>query len=81
MINRRMMKIREELTRRMMSNVGRWCEIIMKATGEKFKVIRTGYGPMEYPEKDPAELQDENGNIVYKAKDLYDLATWICERY
>lgn len=81
MANDRITKTVNKLSNLMMKNLGRWCEITIKKTGEKFKVVRTGYGSMEHPERDSAELKTMDGEIVYEAKNLYDMAKWLCERY
>lgn len=78
---RRVNKIEDELVKRMMKNLGRWCEITMKATGESFRVVRTGYGPMEYPEKDSAELRNSKGEVVCEGKTLFTVAKYICDNY
>ena len=74
----RQSKVVDALAKRMVSNCGRWCEITMKRTGEVITIVRTGYGPMERPESDTQEVHV--GNEVIPFKDLYDVATWICER-
>lgn len=79
--NLRITNATNSLAKEMMNNLGRWCEITMKKTGEKFKVVRTGYGPMEYPERDSAKLVNENGEVVYEGETLTDVAKWICENY
>lgn len=60
-------------------HLGRWCELTLKATGEKLKIVRTGYGPMEYPERDKHEIYI-NDKLVGKFNDLYEVAKWICNR-
>lgn len=61
-------------------HLGRWCEVRMKKTGAMVKVMRTGYGPMEYPERDPAEVYI--GDIkVGEFDDLFAVARWMCEKY
>lgn len=71
----------EKLVNMMMENLGRWCEITMKKTCEKIKVIRTGYGSMEYPERDSAKLVNEAGEVIFEGENLYDVAKWICENF
>lgn len=70
------------LSKRMLrENIGRRCEITIKSTGERLDVVRTGYGPMEYQERDSAELRRKNGEVIYKAKDLYDLSVFLIKNF
>ena len=69
-----------ELAKREISeHLGRWCEVKLKKTGELVKVIRTGYGPMERPERDSHRVEI-NGEVIGKFNDLYEVAKWMCER-
>ena len=71
--------IAHELGKRMLrEHLGRWCTITMKKDEKKFEVIRDGYGPMEYPEKDACHIVDvEKGTTIGEAKTLYEMADLI----
>lgn len=79
--NSKILKIMDALVERELANVGRWAELTMKKTGETLTLIRTGYGPMEYPERDSHILKDSNGNIICKANDLFGIAQYIFNAY
>lgn len=71
--------VESELARRQIhDHLGRWCEITMKS-GEVLKIVRTGYGPMEYPERDTQEIRIGN-ETVEKCDNLWEVAEWICDR-
>lgn len=73
-------KIEDELIKREMKNLGRWCKITMKRTGKTLIINRLGYGPMEYPEKDPHNILDENHDVIADGfETLWDVANWIYE--
>lgn len=69
----------EKLATMMIRNGGRWCEIAMKKSGKKYTVVRDGYGPMEYPERDKCHIKDENKNVLYASNDLYGMSAYIIE--
>lgn len=70
-------KIVDELSKRELNeHLGRWTEITMKKSGRVFEIVRTGYGPMEYPEKDSHEIK-ENGIVIAEFKSLYGVAKWL----
>lgn len=73
-------KICKSLEDREMKNLGRWCEITMKKTGETFTLVRTGYGPMEYPTGDSHKLLNSKREVVVEGS-FYDCARWIHENY
>lgn len=68
-----------ELIEMEMKNLGRWCEVTLEATGEVVEVIRTGRGPMGYPEHDSHEVKID-GQIVAEFDNLYGVAEWLCNR-
>lgn len=68
-----------ELRKREMKNLGRWCEVTLKRTGEKILVVRTGYGPMERPEGDPHEISI-NDETIARFDTLHGVAAWMCSR-
>lgn len=69
-----------ELARReLREHVGRFTVITMKKSGRVLTINRTGYGPMEYPERDPHEVI-ENGNVIAEGRDLYAIAKWLIEQ-
>ena len=72
-------KIEDELVRRETEHLWRWCEITMKRTGQVLRIVRTGYGPAEYPERDSHEIQDEDTNVIFSGERLWDVANWIYE--
>lgn len=76
----RYQRICKSLEEREMKNLGRWCEITMKKTGETFTLVRTGYGPMEYPTGDSHKLLNSEGEVVVEGS-FYDCARWIHENY
>lgn len=70
-------KIVKELSNReLKEHLGRWTQITMKKSGRVFMIIRTEYGPMEYPERDAHEVK-ENGKVIATGKDLWSIAEWI----
>ena len=71
----------EELINREMKNLGRWCEITMKKTGEVLTLVRTGYGPMEYPEKDNHELVLKSTGHVLISGSFYECAKYINDNF
>lgn len=76
------LRITYELAEReIREHFGRGCEITMKKTGEKFVILRTGYGPMESPHSDPHKMIDENGNTVVECDDLYGIGDYIAKHY
>lgn len=74
-------KIVDELSKRELNeHLGRWTEITMKKSGRVLRIVRTGYGPMEYPEKDSHEIK-ENGVVIAEFESLYGVAKWLlCNR-
>lgn len=67
----------DELARReLREHLGRMTTITMKKSGRVLDIIRTGYGAMEYPERDSHEVR-ENGEVVAQGKTLYEIANWI----
>lgn len=76
----RYQRICKSLEEREMKNLGRWCEITMKKTGETFTLVRTGYGPMEYPTGDSHKLLNSKDEVVVEGS-FYDCARWIHENY
>lgn len=52
----------------------------MKKTGETFTLVRTGYGPMEYPTGDNHKLLNSKEEVVVEGS-FYDCARWIHENY
>lgn len=79
--DRRKYKIAYALAKRMIhDNLGRWCEITMKRDGKQYKVIRDGYGPMEYPERDECRMVDKaSGEVIAECENLFELAEKIIE--
>ena len=77
--NERANKTEEALARREISNGGRWCEVVLKATGETVRVVRTGFGPMERPYGDGHEVHI-NGEKIAAFNSLYGVALWMCKR-
>ena len=69
-------RIVSEICKREMKNLGRWCEVEMKKSGKIIQIVRTGYGPMEYPERDSHEIQID-GEVVAKCDDLMGVAIWM----
>ena len=82
--NRQLVRIRKTTyaiaSKMITDHLGRWCEVRMNKTGDMVKVVRTGYGPMERPESDPAEVY-LNGELVGEFDDLHEVAQWMCENY
>lgn len=70
-----MFKITVELSKREIRNGGRWIHITMK-NGRELDIVRTGYGPMEKPEWDSHEVQ-ENGEVVIECANLNEVAIWM----
>lgn len=78
-MNQRYRKTMIELADREVANGGRWIEIKLKKTNEVVRVIRRGYGPMEFPHNDNHDIKI-NGEIVAQCDDLYKVAEWLCNR-
>lgn len=74
-------KIAHSLATKVIGNGGRWCEITIKATGEIFRVIRTGYRSFEDALYDSFNLVDESGKVVESGDNLFEIAEWIRKRY
>lgn len=74
-------RIANSLEVKMLANGGRWCEIVMKKTGEKLKVVRTGYGSFENVISDSANLVDMSGNVIVSGNSLYEIADYITKKY
>ena len=68
-----------ELAKRECKNLFRWCEVTLKKTGEVVTVIRTGYGPAEYPERDSQKVEI-NGEVIAEFDSLYEVAEWMIDR-
>lgn len=79
MMNRRYVRTMIELADREVANGGRWVEIKLKKTHEVVRVVRRGYGPMEYPQNDNHDIEI-NGEVVAQCGDLYEVAEWLCNR-
>jgi hypothetical protein len=77
----RVKKIENALVKKVLGNGGRWCNITMKATGEVFKVRRTGYKSFEDFDCDSCELLDEDGNVLVQASRPLEIAEYIAARY
>ena len=77
--NDRANRTEDALAKIEVANGGRWCEVVLKETGETVRVVRTGYGPMEHPDGDSHEVYI-NGVKVATFRTLYGVALWMCER-
>ena len=76
----KLMKIEDELRKRQMQNLGRWCRIEMKKDGKIYNIVRTGYKSMEYPERDSQSIVNEAGDTIAEFNDresLWGVANWI----
>lgn len=71
----------DALVKKELVNVGRWAKVTIKKTGETLTLVRTGYGPMEYPERDPHILKNSEGEILCEADDLIGIARYILDTY
>lgn len=80
MNRRRIQNTAYELARReIKDHLGRWTEVVMKS-GDKVKIVRTEYGPMEYPERDAHDVYVNGEKIDRKFRDLFAVAEWMCQR-
>lgn len=74
-------KTTSALSKRIVANGGRWCEVALKKTGDVVRVVRVGYGPMERPEWDNYVLV-VNGEQMFGVEfaNLTQVAAWMCDK-
>lgn len=75
--NGQLLRATQKLAQMELANCGRWCNITLKKTGEVLTLIRTGYGPMEYPQGDSHKLQNSQGQVLVEAESLEKVAQYI----
>lgn len=74
-------KAAQRLVNLEMANGGRWCNITIRKTKEVLTLVRTGYGPHEYPQGDSHTLKDSQGKVLNNSTDIWEMAKYILNNF